>query len=611
MNLPALNDQSTDRIVDIVKKSSDINIFRLDLFKSAMISELQFQDQFLRRSVVEIVSRLDFLNNLPLLIEYQDLAIDQMKATNEKLDLFAEFQNLTVDQIKESNLKLAGSFDELIESGRQQRETLQRSIRGGLANVAGILKDSLALEQDKFELEKLNALRAAEDRMEKRVEEEKPEEKIEKPKEGSFLSGILLAIAGIITGFVVGFVDSLKKTLSFATGVLKNGFLSIVKLIKDTSFFKMVQFYFSSTVTTIVNVFKNIFEAVKRTNFFQAIISVVDDIKKYFNLIRNTPIFDADDRAIVDVIKNIAAKIKSFAMNFLRIGDAAAEVGKTVSSIAGKVIGVFQTIKTFVVDTASKVGTWLKNISGISTFFGKVGVILGKIFFPLTLILTLWDTIKGAIEGFQKEGIIGGIKGAISGLLSSIVGVPLNLLKDLVSWIAEKLGFEGVAKALDSFDFVTLIKDGINGIFNFFKNTFEFIGSLFSLDKVKEVLGNVGDFFSKVFGAIVEFLASIAEYIPIKGKDIAASIRQFKPAEVPAGTPTPSGGLAGAEVQTKSQEVEAVRSSAPVIVTNAPTSINAPTSTSMNSQTFVPASPRRSRPSPTSYDYEDPVMLGA
>jgi hypothetical protein len=619
MNLPVVNNNSTDKIVTVIEKGNDVSLFRLELLKNVILTEMQFQDQFFRRFAADVINNIGFLQTLPDLVEYQNLTVDEIKRGNlaiiERFDLFTEFQNLTVDEIKASNSKLTNSFDTLIESGRQQRETLQRSMRAGLANVAGILKDSLALEKEKFDLERLNALRAEESRLEAREVEPAAGKEKEEKKESSFLGGILLAIAGIISGFVVGFIDSLKKTLAFASATLKGGFLKIITLLKETSLFKTIQFYYSATVTTIAGVFKNLFNLIKNSNFVQAVLSVVDDIKKYFNLIRNTPIFDADDRAIVDTIKNIAAKVKNFAMNFLRIGDAAAEVGKIVSSIAGKVIGVFQSIKTFVVDTASKVGTWLKNISGISTFFGKVGVILGKIFFPLTLILTLWDTIKGAIEGFEKEGIIGGIKGALGGLISSIVGVPLNLLKDLFSWIAEKLGFEGISKALDSFDFVTLIKGGIEGIFNFFKNTFEFIGSLFSLEKVKEVLGNVGNFFMRIFGGIVEFLASIAEKIPGVGAGIAEAIRKLKPEETPAAaptaTPTPSGGLAGAQVQASSQAVEASKGSAPVVVTNAPTSINAPTSTSMNSQTFVPATPRRSRPSPTGYDYSDPIMLGA
>ena len=70
--------------------------------------------------------------------------------------------------------------------------------------------------------------------------------------------------------------------------------------------------------------------------------------------------------------------------------------------------------------------------------------------------MTLWDTVKGMMEGFEENGIIGGFYGAVEGLINSVIMAPLDLIKDLVSWVLEKLGFDGAAETLDSFSFVDI-----------------------------------------------------------------------------------------------------------------------------------------------------------
>ena len=107
--------------------------------------------------------------------------------------------------------------------------------------------------------------------------------------------------------------------------------------------------------------------------------------------------------------------------------------------------------------------------SGLAKTLGTVGRVLGRIFWPFTVILAIWDGIKGAIEGYEKGGFVGAILGGIGGVLSSIVGMPLDLLKDVVSWVAEKMGFKGVSKFLDSFSISTIIKSIITNPLNILK----------------------------------------------------------------------------------------------------------------------------------------------
>jgi hypothetical protein len=81
------------------------------------------------------------------------------------------------------------------------------------------------------------------------------------------------------------------------------------------------------------------------------------------------------------------------------------------------------------------------------------------------IVMAVWDTVKGFIEGFKKDGIIGGIKGALTGLLDSLVGGLLDMIKGAISWIAGFLGFDNVEKWLDSFSFEDMIHNLVNMIF--------------------------------------------------------------------------------------------------------------------------------------------------
>jgi hypothetical protein len=79
-------------------------------------------------------------------------------------------------------------------------------------------------------------------------------------------------------------------------------------------------------------------------------------------------------------------------------------------------------------------------------FFKGIGRIFGKLFLPLTIFITAWDTIKGAVEGFQEDGIIGSLEGAVDGFFNSLIFMPLEMIFDATSWLLGKLGFPKTAK---------------------------------------------------------------------------------------------------------------------------------------------------------------------
>ena len=161
----------------------------------------------------------------------------------------------------------------------------------------------------------------------------------------------------------------------------------------------------------------------------------------------------------------------------------------------------------------SKIGGFFKMIGGFFKmifvgfkntlpFFGKIlqfskflGRILGTFTGILPIILGVWDGIMGAIKGFKEtdgsmfEKIMGGIKGALVGIIKGMITIPLDLLKDLTSWLLSKFGFEDVAATLDSFSFSKLFTDAFEGFFNLVKKILDFDLTSLLPDRIKKWMG--------------------------------------------------------------------------------------------------------------------------
>jgi len=167
---------------------------------------------------------------------------------------------------------------------------------------------------------------------------------------------------------------------------------------------------------------KSMFEAEEEGSYITAI--------KFFNQVQKD-------------FKGLKANFKggALAKGFAKIGN----FFKSIGSFFGRVFKIFGTIFGF-----------FKNVVTIA---GKVAAVVSKIFYPLLLLLGLFETIKGFISGFtETEGslfdkILGGLQGAITGLLDFLIAAPLNLVKNIIGWIAGALGFDGVKEKLENFDF--------------------------------------------------------------------------------------------------------------------------------------------------------------
>ena len=258
----------------------------------------------------------------------------------------------------------------------------------------------------------------------------------------------------------------------------------------------------------------------------------------------------------------------------------------------------------------------LSLVKSVGTFAGSFGRVLGRLFLPITIVMSLFDTFKGAMAGFEKysekgflEGIIGGLFGGISGLLTGMIGLPLDLLKDGISWIAGKLGFENFSETLDSFSFSELI----GSLFTSITDTIVgFIGSI--KDSIADIgigglIQNVALNLLKIFKKIVTFPSAVAAGAigaisnvfgdPVKGfQDSFNKVFTMGDSAIDSMKVQGDGmNEKGEEIKSMSGENELEKSSAQPTVVSAVSAVTSDNSTTRGGDTYVmsPSKPNRSR----------------
>ena len=171
----------------------------------------------------------------------------------------------------------------------------------------------------------------------------------------------------------------------------------------------------------------------------------------------------AEDSKIGKIIASIGSRISIFAETFRTAGGV----------ISGILEGPLKALKSGF--------TFVKGlVSSFGSFVGRIAGVVGKIFAPIAIVLTLFETVKGAIDGYAEGGILGGLEGAITGFFNSLITKPLDLVKDAVSWVLEKFGFDNASETLDSFSFTTLFNNMVGGLFDFVGDAIDWVKLMFS-----------------------------------------------------------------------------------------------------------------------------------
>jgi len=310
------------------------------------------------------------------------------------------------------------------------------------------------------------------------------------------IGAIVGGLSGLVKGAATGFLDAAKVILKSFGGIFKlftQGLTAgFSKLFPNTA--KQISNLAKGVTTAFSQGLKGINGGIRGVNGAFRKLNFADRIAKSVGgMVRSVNTFGADVGArLTSIGSSVSNASKAFAKGAVTQAKGMASFyGGIVKNVGTSITGFLRnlgftnffdeiaksaksggnTIKTFAQGVIKQIQTTFNGIktafsTGFTKFFGAFARLGRFIFFPITIIVSLIDAIKGFKEGFAASGnsMIGGVLGAISGVLKGLIGLPLDLLKGIVGWVAGKFGMDGVQEFLASFSFADIIGNLFNTI---------------------------------------------------------------------------------------------------------------------------------------------------
>ena len=392
------------------------------------------------------------------------------------------FRKTDAQVTKDSNKDLAELNAEENSKARQKEEE---------AKGRRIMKNVMPINVMSFDQKALKQLAG----ISPTVKEAK--DKVEKPEEEkdsafmSLLKGLAYTAFAAIVGPVMilfGFFEEINK---------QKWFIKLKEFLKR-KFWEPIKKFFRPVV--------KFFTRVKNSKFIKTITQYVDDawkgIKSFGRRVRTfiKPVTDFITRMknskFITTLTSMFTRVSSF------MGGSA---GKP--SVFGKILNFFNPAKN-------------KVLSGIMRFARGIGATLGKLFLPLTIIMGVIDGVKGFMKGYEEEGdLFGGITGAIEGIINGLIMLPLDLLKDGLSWVLDAVGLEGASDWLDSFSFQEMFGQLSDVLFGNIRKAWSNLTKNFT-DLWDSFFGEgEGIDWKKAFGAVLKIFYTIPVYLADLVKD--------------------------------------------------------------------------------------------
>jgi hypothetical protein len=190
-------------------------------------------------------------------------------------------------------------------------------------------------------------------------------------------------------------------------------------------------------------------------------------------------------------------------------------IASAYGGVKGKLFGAISKLGTaFKAMRLFMLGTMIPAIvSFMAPFIVPLALVVGAV----ALAVAIFYSIKKGIDDFKKsldegDSMLVAIIEGVSTALLTLVTLPITLIKNFVAWVAEKLGFEGIAEKLKEFSIVDFIKDGVKTLVLKAK---DFILGLFDID------------FQTVLGKFVDIGKSLMVSIKAIGAGALAAAKGF------------------------------------------------------------------------------------
>ena len=305
------------------------------------------------------------------------------------------------------------------------------------------------------------------------------------------LAGLIAAPFAALVGFFTQLgieVKALGKIVGITGDKIKGIFKPIGDIftkIKNSKFVGAIDDLIAGVRKSISTKFTNLGTSIKNSKFITSIDDLLAGVKNAFSTkftaigtaLKNNKVFMAIDD-IVTRFGGVGTKISDAS----KVTGGILKKFTIIDTIADTVRGLINPIKNGL--GAIKTGSdalkpFMAGFEPIMKFAKTIGSTLGKIFLPITFLMTIFDFVTGFMDGYDEGGVLGGLEGGITKVFQGIIGMPLDLLKKGVGYILGFFGFDNAKAALDKFSFSDLIGDLIGSIFDGLKGVFGFLTNLF------------------------------------------------------------------------------------------------------------------------------------
>ena len=172
--------------------------------------------------------------------------------------------------------------------------------------------------------------------------------------------------------------------------------------------------------------------------------------------------------------------------------------GKVLKSLSN----AFKAMRLFMV------GTMLPALTGMMASMSAMLVPLAPFLLIVAGVALLLASLKSGFDTFQQsledgDSMMTAILKGLGDVIATLWTLPLTLVKSLVAWFADMLGFKHVAEYLREIDFKQALKDAFVALFTKVK---DFIGAIFDFD--------LGEFFGKI-GNIAKNLTTMLKAVAL------------------------------------------------------------------------------------------------
>jgi len=166
---------------------------------------------------------------------------------------------------------------------------------------------------------------------------------------------------------------------------------------------------------------------------------------------------------------------------------------------------------------ASKTFTAIgKTLGGVLRMITRFAAGIGRLFFPIQVIMTVIDGVKGAMEGFNKYkdssfigGLFAGLAQGITDMIAFVVGFPIDLVASALTWIGKKLGMVDADFEMPSLQ--DAISDAGSIVIDFIASLLQSAKDFITNFDFSGMVSKMGSKLSAIFSAISNFPSAVGK----------------------------------------------------------------------------------------------------